>query len=84
MIALYRGHLIAALAIIMAIIGLSLTLHLVLGPTPDGSSVGTIILTFLSYQAAIILGPVAYIFWVPQWEREEKITGRFPGDKEKQ
>ena len=83
-VGLYRGHALAVVTAILVIIASILTIMLMADAFPADDMVWVIILTSLAWQGAIILGPVSYMFWVPKWEREEKITGRVPGDKEKE
>jgi hypothetical protein len=84
LVSLYRGHILAVVAAILVIIASILTIMLMADAFPADDMVWVIILTSVAWQGAIILGPVSYMLWVPKWEREEKITGRFPGDKEKE
>jgi hypothetical protein len=42
-----------------------------------------IIGAMVSIICALVFVALAYVNWVPRWERDEKKTGRFPGDEEK-
>lgn len=49
----------------------------------DWASLMTFGAACLCFIAAMLLAAWSYMYWVPKWERDEKRTGRVPGEKKK-
>jgi high-affinity Fe2+/Pb2+ permease len=83
MIRLYRGQIYAGAAVILGIVAFAIGYHVL---SLGGVSGLWEFFLVMTGAAAVIMGLVlcalAYVWWVPKWERDEKRTGHVPGEKE--
>lgn len=83
MIRLYRGQICLGIAVAFAILaGVAAWQYAV----TDRGDVGSMVWFGLACTGAVgtlVSVSFAYTEWVPKWERDEKRTGKFPGEKEK-
>lgn len=80
---LYRGQIMAVAAVLFGALGLLLGYIYVSTPVRLGDLGALLIFSAacISVILALLLAAWSYMYWVPKWERDEKRTGKVPGDR---
>jgi hypothetical protein len=82
---LYRGQILALMAVAFTALGVALFFTFWVGMERIGDllSLGTLAASGLCIIVGLTSAAMSYVYWVPKWERVEKRTGSFPGERRK-
>jgi drug/metabolite transporter (DMT)-like permease len=82
---LYRGHIALGFAVLFALIGLATAFYYVENDRAlnEWYEVVMFMIGALTAILCLLLLALAYVSWVPKWERHEKRTGHVPGEERK-
>jgi ABC-type amino acid transport system permease subunit len=79
---LWRGHVYAVAAVASVIAGLlALIASFRMGNHEDLAWLLVVGIAFLCGVATLVFAALAYSLWIPKWERDERRTGRAPGER---
>lgn len=81
MIRLYRGHIYAGAAVTLTLLGFIVGVQVFyMGGIRGLFEFSLLIAWAFSVIAALVFAALAYVNWVPKWERDEKRTGHILGE----
>lgn len=81
MIRLYRGHIYAGLAVALTLLGFIAGIQVFyMGGVTGFAEFALLMIWMFTSIAALVFAALAYVNWVPKWERDEKRTGHVLGD----
>lgn len=77
---LYRGQVYAALAVFFLAFGIAaIYTFTTIRDHSDPSTLIVLIVGMIAVITGAVIGALAYVSWLPKWERDEKRSGKGPG-----
>jgi uncharacterized membrane protein len=81
MIAMYRGHILLGISVLFGLLGFASGYQVFyIGGVTGWWEFILLMTAMFSWIVCLLAFAFAYTMWVPKWERDERRTGRVPGD----